>query len=114
MPAFAVSMERLAQFAQARPVTHVMGCHIEMTRRPGRDYPIGALYQPDEPPLQMTVQQLAAVRTATASVAGQPGAHVFDDFIIFNGPCQAGHRPAVGQAPVEQDPQARARPAARA
>jgi hydroxyacylglutathione hydrolase len=88
MPVFAVSMERLAQFAQARPVTHVMGCHIEMTRRPGRDYPIGALYQPDEPPLQMTVQQLAAVRTATAKVAGKPGAHVFNDFIIFNGPCK--------------------------
>jgi hydroxyacylglutathione hydrolase len=86
MPVFAVSMERLAQFAQARPVTHVMGCHIEMTRRPGRDYPIGALYQPDEPPLQMTVAQLKAVRDAARSVAGRPGQHRFDDFVIMNGP----------------------------
>jgi glyoxylase-like metal-dependent hydrolase (beta-lactamase superfamily II) len=87
MPVFAASMDRLAAFAAARQVTHVMGCHIEMTRTPGRDYPIGARYQPDEPPLQMTVEQLAAVRDATESVASRPGAHVFDDFIIFNGKC---------------------------
>ena len=66
-----------------------MGCHIEMTRTPGRDYPLGALYQPDEPPLQMTVAQLVAVRDAARSVAARPGAHTFDDFIIFNGPCRA-------------------------
>jgi len=94
MPAFAASMDRLAEFAAARKVTHVMGCHIEMTRTPGQDYPIGARYQPDEPPLQMTVQQLAAVRDATAAVASRPGAHVFDDFIIFNGRCA---RPAARQ-----------------
>ena len=41
-----------------------MGCHVEMTRTPGRDYPLGSTYQPDEPPLQMTVGQLGAVREA--------------------------------------------------
>jgi hydroxyacylglutathione hydrolase len=87
MPVFAVSMDRLVAFAAARQVTHVMGCHIEMSRTPGKDYPIGARYQPDEPPLQMTVEQMAAIRDATESVASRPGAHVFDDFIIFNGPC---------------------------
>ena len=86
--AFAQSMERLADFATARPVTHVMGCHIEMTRMPGRDYPVGTLYQPDEPPLQMTVAQLIAVRDATRAAAGKPGVHGFDDFIIYNGPCR--------------------------
>jgi len=86
--AFAQSMDRLADFAAARPVTHVMGCHIEMTRTPGRDYPIGTLYQPDEPPLQMAVAQLVAVRDATRAAAGKPGVHVFDDFIIYNGPCR--------------------------
>lgn len=85
--AFAQSMERLGDFAAARPVTRVMGCHIEMTRTPGRDYPIGTLYQPDEPPLQMTVAQLVAVRDATRAAAGKPGVHVFDDFILYNGPC---------------------------
>jgi glyoxylase-like metal-dependent hydrolase (beta-lactamase superfamily II) len=89
MPAFTASLDRLVAFAAARQVTHVLGCHIEMTATPGRDYPIGSTYQPDEPPLQMTLEQLTAVREAAASVAGRPGAHVFDDFIIFNGPCTA-------------------------
>jgi hydroxyacylglutathione hydrolase len=85
-PAFLASMDRMVEFAGSRRVTHVMGCHIEMTRQPGRDYPLGCSYQPDEPPLQMTVQQLTAVRDAARSVAGKPGAHAFDDFLIMNGP----------------------------
>jgi hydroxyacylglutathione hydrolase len=85
--AFTASLDRLVGLADSRPVRHVMGCHIEMTRTPGRDYPIGCRYQPDEPPLQMTVGQLTAVRDAAATVADKPGAHPFDDFIIYNGPC---------------------------
>jgi glyoxylase-like metal-dependent hydrolase (beta-lactamase superfamily II) len=88
-PVFLDSLERMADFAAARPVTHVMGCHIEMTRTPGRDYPLGCSYQPGEPPLQMTTQQLTAVRDAARQAAGQPGAHVFDDFLIVNGPARA-------------------------
>lgn len=88
-PAFAASLERLADLAQARPVGHVLGCHIEMTSTPRRDYPIGTAFQPEEPPLQMTVPQLLAVREAAGKVAARPGVHVFDDFIIFNGPCRA-------------------------
>lgn len=86
MPAFTDSLDRLVQLAEARGARHVMGCHIEMSRTPGRDYPLGAAYQPDEPPLQMTVDQLRAVRDAAVSVADSPGVHTFDDFVIFNGP----------------------------
>ena len=85
-PAFLDSIERTVQFARTRQITHVMGCHIEMTRRPGRDYPVGSTYQPDEPALQMTVQQLIAVRDAARSIKDKPGAHTFDDFLIMNGP----------------------------
>jgi hydroxyacylglutathione hydrolase len=85
-PAYLDSMERTVELAGARKVTHVMGCHIEMTRRPGKDYPAGCAYQPDEPPLQMSVQQLVAVRDAARSIEDKPGAHTFDDFLIMNGP----------------------------
>jgi glyoxylase-like metal-dependent hydrolase (beta-lactamase superfamily II) len=85
-PAYLESMERTVELARARRVTHVLGCHIEMTRQPGRDYPVGCAYQPDEPPLQMTVEQLVAVRDAARSVEDEPGAHTFDDFLIMNGP----------------------------
>lgn len=85
MPALTASLERLVDFAEARPVTHVMGCHIEMSGEPGRDYPMGATYQPDEPPLQMTVDQLRAVRDATRATAGKTGIFRHDDFIIVSG-----------------------------
>ena len=85
-PAYLDSMERTVEFARSRNVTHVMGCHIEMTRRPGRDYPVGCSYQPDEPPLQMTFQQLIDLRDAARSIKDKPGAHTFDDFVILNGP----------------------------
>jgi glyoxylase-like metal-dependent hydrolase (beta-lactamase superfamily II) len=84
--AFRATMDRLIDFTATRPVTHVLGCHIEMTRRPGRDYPLGATYQPEERVLQMTSAQLTAVRYAAVAVAGQRGVHRFDDFIIYNEP----------------------------
>jgi hydroxyacylglutathione hydrolase len=87
-PAYLASLNRMVAFAAERPVTHVLGCHIEMRTEPGRDYPLGASYQPDERPLQMTTVQLAAVRDAADAVAGRPGAHAFDDFIIYNQPGQ--------------------------
>ena len=85
-PQFLASLDRMVALAASRAVTHVLGCHIEMTRRPGRDYPLGARYQPDEAALEMTVGQLWNVRAAAASMASQPGAHRFDDFIIYNQP----------------------------
>jgi hydroxyacylglutathione hydrolase len=87
MPAFVDSLERLVHLCETRDITHVMGCHIEMTTTPGRDYPAGTRYQPDEPPLQMTPRQLRDVAVAAAAVKDRPGAHRFDDVIIFNGRC---------------------------
>jgi hydroxyacylglutathione hydrolase len=87
MPAFVDSLERLVHLCDTRPVTQVMGCHIEMTTTPGRDYPVGTRYQPDEPPLPMTPRQLRDVAAAARAVRARPGAHAFDDVIIFNGRC---------------------------
>jgi hydroxyacylglutathione hydrolase len=87
MPAFVDSLERLVYLCDTRPVSHVMGCHIEMTTKPGRDYPVGTRYQPDEPPLPMTPRQLRDVAAAAKAVKDKPGAHTFDDVIIFNGRC---------------------------
>jgi glyoxylase-like metal-dependent hydrolase (beta-lactamase superfamily II) len=87
-PAFTDSLNRLVALAATRPVTHVMGCHIEMTRTPRRDYPVLSTYQPAEAPLQMTTGQLTAVRDAALAAADRPGVHVHDDFIIFHGPCR--------------------------
>jgi hydroxyacylglutathione hydrolase len=85
-PAFLATLDRMLDFAETHPVSHVFGCHIEMTGRPARDYPLGATYQPNERVPQMTVAQLSAIRDASRSVAAARGVHRFDDFIIYNEP----------------------------
>jgi hypothetical protein len=85
MPAFTASLDRLGRFAAENPVSQVLGCHIEMTSVPDRDYPIWCRYQPDEPPLEMTVEQLLRIRDAAHEVAARPGVHKFGDFIVYNG-----------------------------
>ena len=96
--AYVDSMRRLVDFAESRHVTHVLGCHIEMSTRPGHDYSLGCRYQPDEPPLQLTVAQLRAFRDAAVAVADRPGPHRFDDFILFNGMGPRVQLPLVARA----------------
>ncbi|RDH80380.1 MBL fold metallo-hydrolase [Mycolicibacterium moriokaense] len=81
--AFSRSIDRLIEFSENHPVTHVIGCHIEMTRQPGVDYPVRTTYQPQEPPLEMTVAHLHAVRAALDEVGAEPALRVFDDFILW-------------------------------
>jgi glyoxylase-like metal-dependent hydrolase (beta-lactamase superfamily II) len=85
-PALVATLNRLVEFCDAHPVTWVMGCHVEMTARPYRDYPIGATYQPNERALPMTVAQLTALRDAAVRVDGRRGVHRFEDFIVFYQP----------------------------
>ncbi len=81
--AFSHSIDRLIEFCATHPVTHVIGCHIEMTRQPGVDYPVRTSYQPDEPPLEMTVAHLNAIRAALDDVGPEPAQRAFDDFILW-------------------------------
>ena len=94
-PAFLDSLDRLVEFAAARPVTRVLGCHIEMSRTPGRDYPAGCRYQPEEVPLRLPVGRLAEIRDA-AHAADKPGVYKHGDYIIWNGGQRVG--PVLGQA----------------
>ncbi|MEV6520376.1 MBL fold metallo-hydrolase [Longispora sp. NPDC051575] len=87
--AYLATLDRMIDFAGTRPVRHVLGCHVEMTSRPGLDYPLGTTFQPDEQVLELTAGHLAEIRDATLSVAGQPGAHAFDDFVVYNVPADA-------------------------
>ena len=82
---FCSSIERMIAFTDTHPVTHLLGCHVEMSIYPRLDYLIRTNYQPYECPLQMTVKQLHSVRDAIIQVNGKPGIYVFDDYIIYNG-----------------------------
>ncbi|MFJ8471351.1 MBL fold metallo-hydrolase [Kitasatospora sp. NPDC094011] len=81
-PAFGRSIERLIAFAEEHPVTYVLGCHIEMTREPGVDYPIRTTHQPDEPPLQLTVEHLHRIRAAVTELGDRPSRYALDDLIL--------------------------------
>lgn len=81
-PAFVRTVDRLIAFAAARPVTHVLGCHIEMTGEPGVDYPVRTTHQPDEPPLHLPVERLRDIRRAIDEIGDEPGRHAFADFVI--------------------------------
>ncbi|MCX5151676.1 MBL fold metallo-hydrolase [Streptomyces sp. NBC_00320] len=80
--AYAETVDRLVDFCATRPITHVLGCHIEMTTKPDTDYPRGTTYQPDEPPLQLATTHLHALRRALAETAGQPGSHPRGSFVV--------------------------------
>ncbi|MEV7243026.1 MBL fold metallo-hydrolase [Streptomyces sp. NPDC093248] len=84
-PAFIRTIDRLIDFCDHRTVTHVLGCHIEMSRQPGVDYPIRTVYQPDEPPLQMTTDHLREIRRALEEIGDQPRRRAFPLFVLCPG-----------------------------
>jgi hydroxyacylglutathione hydrolase len=99
---FLSTMDRLVAFAAERPVTHVLGCHVEMKTRPGRDYPVGATYQPKERRLELTPAHLLAIRDAAKAAAGRRGVHRFADFIIYIDPGRREVRALMARARVHQ------------
>jgi hydroxyacylglutathione hydrolase len=81
--AFRASARRLADFVAAgNPVTWVLGAHIELTSRPGVDYPGGADVHPDEHPLQLPPETLAELADALAEAGETPRRIVRDHFIV--------------------------------
>ncbi|OIJ69775.1 MBL fold metallo-hydrolase [Streptomyces mangrovisoli] len=80
--AFSRSVDRLIEFCTLRPVTHVLGCHIEMTTEPGMDYPIRTTYQPNEPPLEMTTGHLHEIRAALDELGDRPRRRAYPRFVI--------------------------------
>ena len=101
-PAFVDSMNRLVDLADARDVSHVARLPHRDDPHPKRDYFFGSRYQPDEPPLQMTPDQLRALRDAAVSIADQPGTHRFDDFVIYHGAGLRTQLPVIARGLVGQ------------
>jgi len=81
-PAFVRSIGRLVEWCAQRPVTHLLGCHIEMTTTPGSDYPAGWSYQPDEPPLELTTDHLGQIHATLKAHDYQPDRYVLPQMII--------------------------------
>ncbi|HUN31598.1 MAG TPA: MBL fold metallo-hydrolase [Trebonia sp.] len=79
---FVQTIDRLVTWCARHPVTHLLGCHIEMTTEPGVDYPVGWTYQPDEPPLELTTDDLIQLQATVKAHDSQPGRYVLPQMII--------------------------------
>lgn len=83
-PAFRASVARLGEFVAAgNPVEWVLGAHIELTTRPGRDYEMGADKHPDEHVLELRPGVLTELVDALAAAGDEPVRIERDDFIVF-------------------------------
>ncbi|MGW9438086.1 MBL fold metallo-hydrolase [Streptomyces sp. NPDC055607] len=80
---FGRSVDRMIRFCSRRRITHVLGCHIEMTATPGVDYPVRTTHQPDEPPLELNVGHLHEIRAALDEVGARPRRHVLPRFVLW-------------------------------
>lgn len=84
--AYRASLQRMIHFTDTRPVSWVLGCHIEMTTEPGVDYEQSAPTHPNERRLQMGIQSLAELWDAVQRMGGEALREVHDDFIIVPRP----------------------------
>ncbi|MFT7462044.1 MAG: hydroxyacylglutathione hydrolase [Pseudohongiellaceae bacterium] len=76
------SIQRLVDFTADKPVTWVMGTHVEMTAVPGVAYPYGTSEQPNERLIQLDRSHLLELHQAVQLMGSNPVTEVHDDFII--------------------------------
>jgi len=76
------SMQRLIAFVDTHPVTHIVGCHVEISRT-GEEYPYGITYQPDEAPLQLSVDDLRHAYAISQKVT-EPGIYFTGKVFLCN------------------------------
>ena len=58
------SIARLVSFSETHEISALLGGHIEMTKEPGQYYPIGTIYQPNEAPLTLSLENLSSLHIA--------------------------------------------------
>jgi len=82
-PAYVASTRRMVEFTAARPVAHILGCHIEQSATPFADYPVGTKYQPEEHPLALGRAHLLELLSGLESMQGKPVRAFYRDFTIW-------------------------------
>ncbi len=89
--AYVASTQRLVQFTETHPVTHILGCHIEQSSTPYVDYPTGTVYQPNEHTLELGRAHLLELLSALESLHGKPVKVFLRDLTIFPREPQLAH-----------------------
>ncbi len=80
--AYLASTRRLVAFTEGRPVTHILGCHIEQSSTPYVDYPVGTVYQPSEHGLELGRAHLLELLDGLERQRGEPKQVSYRDFTI--------------------------------
>jgi hydroxyacylglutathione hydrolase len=82
-PAYLTSTQRLVRFTEGKPVTHILGCHIEQSATPYVDYPVGTKHQPHEHSLELGRAHLLELLDGLEKQTGEPRKAAYRDFTIF-------------------------------
>lgn len=77
------SMRRLVDFCSTRRLQWILGCHIEMSQRPGHDFPFGTQWHPNEHELQLDLGHLQMLDETLTQARGQIQVYVQRDFIVY-------------------------------
>ena len=80
---FVRSIQRLVDFTRNKIVTHILGNHIENTRTPYLDYPVGTIFQPDEHSLELGRGELLELNEALQRMNGRIVRMAMRDFTIW-------------------------------
>jgi hydroxyacylglutathione hydrolase len=81
--AFAASIDRLTAFVASHDVSHLLGAHVENTRTPFRDYPVGTVDQPDEHELDLSRANLMQLDSVVRTMRGRMTRTVLRDLTIW-------------------------------
>ncbi|HEX7138317.1 MAG TPA: MBL fold metallo-hydrolase [Vicinamibacterales bacterium] len=81
--AFSQSIQRLVDFTRGKIVAQILGNHIEQTRTPYLDYPIGTTFQPDEHVLELGRAHLLELSDALRGMNGALVRMAMRDFTIW-------------------------------
>jgi glyoxylase-like metal-dependent hydrolase (beta-lactamase superfamily II) len=77
------SIKRLVDFTKGKIVAHILGAHVENTRTPYLDYPVGTLYQPNEHELELGRAHLLELNDALQQMNGKVVRMAMRDFTIW-------------------------------
>ena len=81
--AFAKSNARMVEFTDGKPVSYILGTHVEQTRTPFLDYPVGTIYQPEEHPLALYRGALLEMQAAIDALHGTPKRVAYAEFSLW-------------------------------
>jgi len=77
------SINRIAEFANTRDVSWILGSHIELAQEPGKAFDSSDLVRKDERLLELTLATITDIQSALSQVGNFPRVKPYNDFILF-------------------------------